>query len=403
MLVRLSWRNIWRNSLRSAVIMTAIALGLAAGIFAIAMYNGMTKQMLQNAFATSLSHVRIQHPKLMESYDIKLYFSDIDNMIHTLKNQSQIKAFATRTIASAMLASSEKSIGIQAIGISPDDEKNITTISECLIHGKYFQDMKRNPILISEKIAQELNLKVRSKTVLTIQDVSGNITNSAFRVVGIFKTSDAGFDKATVFVQKQDLQKIIGLENAIHEIVVIAHKVEEISQISEALKAKILSQKIETWNEIRPELASMKEISALTNGILLGIILFALAFGILNTMLMAIYERTKEIGVLMAVGMNPSKIFIMILLETFFLAIFGAFIGVILSLISVSYYQKVGINLEQFSEGFEQFGMSTLLYPTVEPEFYLQLAIMVFITALLSALYPAWRAVKLNPVSAIRG
>jgi len=403
MLGRLSWRNIWRNTLRSTVIMVAIALGLTGGVFAVAMFNGMTAQMVNNALETSTPHIRIQHPQFSDNYDLKLHLSNINKIEKELENSPHLKAFSTRTIASVMIASPEKSVGVQAIGIDPEAEKKISIISESLQDGKYFEGMKRNPILISQKIAKELKLKVRSKIVLTVQDIHGDITNVVFRVVGIYKTVDSGFDGITVFVRKKDLQQTIGVPEAIHEIAIKLDKLENISTISEDLTLKFLISKVDDWTKIRPELASMSEMTQVSNTILLVIILFALAFGILNTMLMALYERTKEIGVLMAVGMNKSSIFIMIVLETFLLSIFGALSGVLLSLGLVSYFQHTGINLQQFSDGFEQFGMSTLLYPTIEPAFYGQLAGMVFLTALLSALYPAWRALKLNPISAIRG
>jgi ABC-type antimicrobial peptide transport system permease subunit len=171
--------------------------------------------------------------------------------------------------------------------------------------------------------------------------------------------------------------------------------------VSAHLSALFPHQKVESWRDLSPVLVFMEQWMASSLKVLIVIIMAALAFGIINTMLMAVLERIRELGVLMALGMKRSRIFLMIMLETIFLSIVGGPLGLLAGFVTISWLGKRGIDLTEYSEGLEAIGYSSVLYPALSYQDYGLIVAGVLITALVASVYPAWKAVRLNPVEAI--
>lgn len=405
MIAAISWRNIWRNRWRSAVIILAITAGLTGGIFTVAMYNGMTEQKLRTAVDTQTAHLQVHAPGFQQNKDIRLFLENADAVVKTLEGEPSFAAVSRRLVAMGMAASPNANSGVLLNGIHPDKERAISTIYQSIVAGDYFENEKRNQILISSRTAKKLKIELNGKVVITLQDINGEIVGAAFRVTGIFRTTHSMFDESNVFVRKQDLERILSMDGRVNEIAVRLDDIENAPEVQERMQQTFSADvaDIQSWRDIQPELAYINDASWQINYLVLIIILLALAFGILNTMLMAIFERVKEIGVLMAVGMSKGRIFMMIILETIFLSLTGAALGMILSAVIVSWTNRSGINLSMFAQGLESFGISSIIYPALEPRFYGTLAIMVIVAAMLSALYPAIKALRLKPVEAIHG
>ncbi|MEH0156725.1 FtsX-like permease family protein [Limibacter armeniacum] len=401
MLAKLSWRNVWRNKPRSILIMFGIAFGIAAGVFALAMSNGIVQQRLREAIETETSHIQIHTPDFIEEQRLKAFLPN-ESQVTGVLEKNKVEAFSERTVVSGMLASANGNAGVQINGIVPEDEVKVTIIHQKLLEGDYFKKHKKNSVLISAETARKMKLKLRSKVVLTMQDINGELVGGAFRVVGIFKTNNTAYDKGNVFVLRNDLQRLVVLPE-IHEVAIKVSDVEQVPMLVSQLKAELPSLKVQSWKEVQPELAYFSESTVLTNMIVLGIIMVALAFGILNTMLMAIFERVQEIGVLMAVGMARWRIFLMIVLETVYLGIVGGVVGSVVSYLLVTFYNHKGIDLSQFSQGFNAIGFGSMVYPEVGNDLYIVIGFLVVITALLASIYPARKALSLKPNEAIRG
>ena len=214
------------------------------------------------------------------------------------------------------------------------------------------------------------------------------------------KSSSLKINGLYVFVKQEDLWKILGIGKEVHEIAVVTEPLIEEAVIVEKYNS-LNSDLAETWREIAPELALMQEMYGSMLYVLLVIIMLALVFGIVNTMLMAVLERFKELGMLMAVGMTKTRVFTMVLCETIYLGVIAAPFGLLAGWLTISYYTSVGVDLSNYSEGLEAFGYSSILYPYVEGSAYLTVTIGVIVTAFVGAIYPAWKAVTLSPVEAL--
>ncbi len=403
MLFKISWRNIWRNPTRSFVVIGAIIVGVWSVIFLASVAAGMMDSYVESAIDNEISHIQIHHPEFIKEKESRYYLEDIDQLIEKAASTEGVSAVSARSLTNAMIASGKSTRGIRVAGIIPDLEKKVTGISEKITEGEYLNDQGKNPVLVSKVIAQKLNLKMRSKVVLTMQTLEGEITAGAFRVAGIFESGNNMYDETIVFVRFGDLNRILGKENIGHELAIRVESLSLLDTTQVMLQQAMPDQLVQTYKEISPELELFQSQIGNAAKIYMFIFMLALIFGIVNTMLMTVLERVRELGMLMSVGMNKGKVFLMIVLETLLLALIAAPIGLGIGYLTTSYFSKTGINLSVFSsEGMKQFGMSTFIYPTVEPSIYVNLAVAVAITAIIASIYPALKAIRLRPVEAIR-
>lgn len=243
-----------------------------------------------------------------------------------------------------------------------------------------------------------------SRVILSFLDVNGNQTGAAYRICGIFRTNNDLFEATSVFVPMEELRRLTGLEDGVyHRFIARLEENDMTDRVTPVLKEALPGLEVMNWKEIQVDLAMIADYINQIYAIFMVLILAALSFGIVNTMLMAVLERTRELGMLSAVGMNRRRIFLMIMLESVFLSVVGGFTGMAVSGIVIGITNHTGINLVKYSEGLEAFGYSAHLYPTVGADFFIILTVLIVITGILSAVYPARKALQLNPVEALRG
>ena len=403
MIIAVAWRNIWRSKTRSSVIIIAICLGLASGIFYMAFYQGMVDQRINTAIKTEASHIQIHHKEYLNNPDKKFIITNSDSVTKVIHSVEGVKATSSRIIMNTMIQSPATSSGVKVTGVVPEDEKQVTNLCNRLIEGTYFEEGKRNPIVIGKKLAEKLKIKIKSKVVITLQDMEGNMTGASFKVEGIFETSNTAFDENCVFVRKDDLSRVMAMNtNASHEIAVLLDNNEALDTVDHALKTKLSDLDVKTWREIMPDVSLVESSFGLTMMIFIGVILLALLFGIINTMLMAVLERTKELGMLMAIGMNRIRVFMMILLETVMLSLVGGVFGIVLGWLLNLYFGVKGIDLGTWSTAYKSMGFDTLVYTKLSMSVTFEIAVMVVVTGIIAAIYPAMKALKLKPAEAVR-
>jgi putative ABC transport system permease protein len=402
MLTKIASRNIWRSKKRSLIIITAVSIGLWAGIFMMAFYNGMIEQRVTSAITSELSHIQLHHSEFRKEYELKHHLPKGKKMLEIIRNDNTVKATSARIIIKGMIASPSGSSGITINGIIPELEQQLTNLKGKIIKGNYFNPKKNNEIIVSEKLRKKLNLNLNKKTILTFQDKNGNLASAAFRIQAIYKTINAPYDDSNVFVKINDIDSLAGIPNEVNEIAVLLQSSKSLNETQSEFKQEFPGTEIMNWMEIAPELRLTVSVGDQMVFIFMGIILLALAFGIVNTMMMAVLERTREIGMLLALGMNKFKIFMMILLETFFLILAGCPIGILLGFLSIGISQKTGIDLSNYSEVYSSFGYSSIIYPSLTVRQFEIIMLLVVITAIFSALLPARRALQLNPAESLK-
>lgn len=407
MIFLMAWRNIWRSRTRTLVVIGAIALGVWAALFMSAFATGMMNSYIDNAIEQVVSHIQLHHPDFQQDKDVKFRIEDPESVKTTLLKDPEVKAISVRSLTNGMIASSQTTRGVQINGVDPEMEKAIRGLDQMVVEGEYFGESRGNQILVGAHLAEKLKVDVRKKVVLTFQDLDGNITSAAFRIAGLFKTQNKPFDESQVFIKRDDLNRLLQANGAradeliVHEIAVLLNDVEEVDPTAGRWKTALPQLEVQTYREISPDLqlyeGQMKNISI----IYLSVIMLALLFGIINTMLMAVLERYRELGMLMAIGMNKGRVFSMIVLETLMLCLVAAPVGLFLGWSTITYLGNRGLDLSSYGNTMELYGMSKIVYLGVDPIVYWQVPVGVALTALIAAIYPALKAIRLRPVDAI--
>lgn len=473
MITSISWKNVWRNKHRSLIVIIAVTLGTVAGVFVAGLMKGWSDQRVNAAIYTEASHIQIQNPEYLNNEEISFTIKDYDAVKQFLDKQPNITNYTSRTKVVAMAATSRGNTGVTLKGINLEEEKKISNVYEFIVKdgGSYFDVSHQNPIVISDKTAEQLRIKtfrittelidslkilevpenvlkvakeyearrfysktkfrkafekglsksearkygalitelaksyqIRSKIVFTFTDMHGEMTYQSYRVCGIYKTSNTVFDAQNAYVLQNDLAKAAGFgPSDYHEIAVLVN-LETSSEKTEqiAISTKFSDTNVMTWRELAPDAAMIADIMDVYYFIIMGIIFLALAFGIVNTMLMAIMERIKELGMLMAIGMSKKKVFWMIMLETVFLTLSGSVIGMALGALILKITGYTGLDFSSVGEGFEAVGFAAVVYPNIEWSFFFAIIVLVILVGVLSSIAPARKALKLKPIEALR-
>ena len=407
MILKLAWRNIWRNRTRSFVILIAITLGIIASLFLDAFAQGMVKSFIENSIEKVTSHIQIHGDGYLIDEDIKNHIPQADKINDELRNSAEVRSHSSRTIVNAMISSSRTSQNIKIKAIDLEDETSVTDIHQQIKEGEFLSQDLRNKIFISTRLAERLSVKVGSKTVITFMDMDNEITAGLFRIIGLYDSSNNNFDEVNVFMMKKDLMNTMdpaGEMSTIpqHEIAILLKEKDNIENVLSTLKRDYPDLDIQPYDEIAPELGLYESQMDFITWFYFIIIMFALIFGIINTMLMAVLDRYKEFGVLMAVGLGKTKLFFLVMVETIMLCLVAAPLGMFMGYIIISFFSKRGIDLSMWSEMLEEYGMLSMVYPELNSLSFYRLTAILIITAIIAALYPSLKAIRLNPLEAIR-
>jgi len=403
MLLKIAWRNIWRNRQRSIVMIIAITVGLWGGLMTTGIMLGLIDQRFKTSIEQHISHIQMHHPDFLIDQSVKHYIPDWDIIQKKLQEDEQVKAFAGRTMVNAMLGTANLTTGIQVIGIDPAMETVTTSLDERILDGSYFNQEMRNPMLIGKRLADKVKAKPGSRIVLTFQDIHGELTAVNFRVTGIFQTANSVWDEQNIFVLQDDINNYIGYDEQVNVIHILLDDHLKSFDFADDYSNAYPNLEVRTWADISPELSYLNEMSSMMMFIILTIILLALAFGLLNTMLMSVFERVNELGMLMAIGMNKKRVFTMIMLETIFLSMCGAAGGILIAWATIKPLNKMGLNLAAVGgDSLSEFGFEAIVYPQLDTASFINLTVLVVLCAVLTAIYPARKALKLQPAEAVK-
>lgn len=404
MLIKIAWRNVWRSKLRSLVVIAMIFVGIWAGVFVLGFSFGLNNERARGTIDNMLSHGQVHNPEFLEEDESINYFIDDAQAVFSYLDTAQaIRSYSARLVVNAMAATASKSTGVQVRGIDKDMEASVTNMYTKMVDGSYLEGSKKNGVIIGEKLAEDLKVGLKSKVVFTFQDVNNEIVSARFKVVGIFKSISSTYDGHTVFASIADVQRLISsADDKYHEIAYMLHDAEASKVTAAQMQKHFAQSKIRAWQEVSPELGYADEMMASMLYIIISIILLAMAFGILNTMLMAVLERQNELGMLLSVGMNKLKVFLMIMYETIFLALIGGPLGIGLGYLTIVYFGNVGIDMSMYADGLESLGMAPVVYTELDFHYIINITGMVIFAAFISAIVPGYRALRLNPAEAVR-
>ena len=403
-LIKLAWKNILRNKRRTIIAATAISIGLAALIFVDAYMIGMKENMIKTATASFIGDAQIHQEGFRDEQEVTLTIQEVETITRKLAKESIVQYFTRRTFAFGMIRSAANmNSGVMLVGIFPGTERFLSQIDDAIIEGNYFEGNNENDIVIGSKLAEILEVELGDKVPVTVsQAYGGEFSQVGFRISGIFKFADEGMNSGMVFVRINKAQEMLGIGNDVHEIA-IKFTSTEISLDKELAfwdTYDIHGNEIVSWIDILPQINTLFQISKYSKYIMGSILFIVVAFGIINTLFMSLYERMFEFGVLRAVGTRPFGMARLVIFEAGALAVVSIVIGVILGGILTGILAHYGLNFT----GIEMMGVTIqeYIYPVLAVEQFIQYPISVFIFTIIAGLYPAWHVAKMSPVDAMR-
>ncbi|OGU53956.1 MAG: hypothetical protein A2V66_08520 [Ignavibacteria bacterium RBG_13_36_8] len=402
MLLRLAWRNIWRNKRRSLIVMGSVIIGVISIIFMDGFGVGWMNQMLFNQISLNTSHVQIHKTGFNDNKVIQNYILDYPAVENVLKGNPNIVYYSKRAITFGLLSSASNSSGVYVYGIIPEAEQNVSMIKKSIIEGKYLSGDDRE-VIMGTKLAEKLGVTLGDKVVVMVNTPDGSIGSDVFRIVGMFKTPSSEYDKAYIYVNLSNAQRMMEIGDEIYEYAIIANDYHNAGLVRDQILSKLDKRyEVFSYTDLLPMLVMQMDMMDEYMGIFYFIIGLAMIFGIINVMLMAVFERIHEFGVLMSIGMKNRKLFTMVVYEALILGIIGTIAGLILGIIIMYPMTIYGINFGDFASSLDSLGIGAIIYPELVLEKLITTFIIIPFMVALGAVYPAVKAIKLEPVYALR-
>ena len=383
------------------IVLTAIVVGMVLLLLTESYMAGMLKQMLEDQIGSHVAHVQIHKKGFNDNKIVQNSITDISSVEGSLGRNSAIAAFSRRVQTYGIASSASNSSGVLMIGVDAQQESRITKIRSWVQEGEYLSGKDRE-IVIGRALAERLGVTLGDKIVLMATALDGQVGSDVFRIVGLYAGSSSDFDKAFVYVPIRNAQRVLAMGDRVSEFVLLAANIARVPQLSKDLAAVVGEEyEVTNYKEVLPALMAIIEVADKSMGIYYFIIGVATIFGIINTLLMSVFERIREFGVLMAMGMKNGTVFAMIMLEALILGVVGTIIGLIVGFAVYLPYWHYGLNLSAFAEGLSWIGASTIVYPLLTSEALVRIVLIIPFISVLAALYPATKAIRLVPVRAI--
>jgi ABC-type lipoprotein release transport system permease subunit len=397
----LAWRNLWRNHRRTIVMVSAITIAVWAMIFMTALMRGMVNDMIRDGIRALPGHVQVHHPEFRDDPSILNLIPASDSSLTGTFLQAGLEGWSSRVRVPAIISSERESRGVTLVGIDPLLEQTLDAVGNDIVEGRYLEDVSDGGVVIGRKLADRLDTEVGKRVVIMSQDPDNDIADRGYRVVGLFKANLEQQEEAFVFAGKATVQKMLGIENRVTEVVVVAEDFRHLEELTD-LVVTLAGEDVEVlpWQELDKYLGTMLKVMDGFVLIWLIVIFLALSFGLVNTLVMAVFERVREIGLMLALGMRPSNILSQIIVESGLLLVIGLVLGNVLAYASIVPLRD-GIDVSAVAEGMEMFGYASVLYPAQELRDTIMANVVVLVLGFLASLSPAWRASRYDPIEAI--
>jgi ABC-type lipoprotein release transport system permease subunit len=401
-LLTIAWRNLWRNRTRTILTALTMGLGVAFCIFMNSWVGGFLKVMHEATVERNLGHLQIHHkdyPETMNPYDV---VPNAGAVIDALRADPDIEVVAPRIQAFAMYAGADNEAASGSfVGVDVAAEAALTEMNKRVIDGRWLS--AKGETVIGHTLADKLDLKVGGKLLVVVNSLDGSIGNQVYPVVGIYKVGTVERDAGAMF-SLETAQELFVMGDGVHELVVLARSEHILAQVQERAQKDRADLAVRTWYEISPETKQMEDITLISSLVFVIIIMMLTGFMIINTLLMSVYERTRELGLLASMGLPPKSVMRLILIESGLLGLISSAVGLGLGLLGHLLLITKGIPMEvKEGEGFVLNGV--VLDPVIHGHLDLiQVVIplvVVIIVSLLAGIWPARRAVKLDPVTAL--
>lgn len=404
--LRLAWRNVWRNRRRTGLTLAATVFAVVLVVFFVAMAAGLHEKMIEDAVRLQSGHVAAAGRGYFEERSLD-HFVDLDpTLVRELDQAEGVRGWAPRVVAFGLLSLETDARGVGVLGVDPEREASVTTLAERIKRGHFVSNDVPFGIVLGQRLADNLGADLGDELLLFSQAYSLETAYDLFTVVGIMKLPDINMDRSLALISLKDAQAFFAYEGRASEVAVLARDAAAAPAVAASLRATLdggAAVDVRTWDKLMPELVQFIFIDDASMYILLVILIVVVGFGILNTILMSVLERTRELGVLLALGLRPAAVFRLVYVESLLLASVGLLIGLAIGIPLVLWFQAHPIPLGgDLAQATELFGMEPVMTWKLKPLNPIGSCITILGVAALAAFYPALKAARGRPVDALR-
>lgn len=406
LLSAMGWRNLWRNPRRTGITFIAITLGVWSMITLASLMDAWAASTFDASIKTLLGHGQIHAPLYMDDPSIEHRFKmltpeqDRAKHISQIMQQQGISDWAARINVPAIVQSERESAPVSLVGIMPDRELSLSFVATAVKQGKFLEHNNDNGIILGKKLSQRLRTGLNKRIVLMSQDSDGFIAERGFRVTGIFEADQKTTESQYVFVSLEQAQRLLNVQNEISEVSFMLHDIDRLPTMIDILREQLPHLNVQSWYELEPFTLAILDMTDGSIAIWTVTMFILVALGLINTLLMAVFERTREFGLLQALGLRPRFILLQVLIESIFLIGLGVVAGLLTAALTIQLFDQ-GLDLGALAEGATTFGAGRVLYPLIDWLQALTICLFVWFTGIFVSLYPAWHAAREVPVAMI--
>lgn len=399
---KIAFRNIFRQKRRTILTMLTMFGGFVLSALSIGYADGSYSYIIDLFTHNRLGQIQVHKGNYLDRPSLYKTIENYQSVGDTIAGVQRVESWAPRLYAAGLASLGDQTAGVQVVGIDPDRENAATNFSKKVINGRYLSENPKHEVMLGKGLARLLNADVGDTTVILSQAADGSIANDLYKVVGITDRGDEMENRTSYYLDLQEAQELFVLPNQVHEIIVMADNIHHLDRLATTISNTLQNKSLEVkpWMEFAKTFYQAMQADLQGMWVMLLVIILIVAIGVLNTVLMSILERTREYGVLRAIGTRPFEIFRMVIYEVTIIAVFSVIIATLVSM-AINYY--VGINGIALSSPFNWGGMQVShLYTTVSPRSVYLPAITVIITSLIVSIFPAMKAARIAPAQAMR-
>lgn len=400
----LAWRNIWRHPRRTLLTMLAIAFGAGLLVFSIGLQLGQYDLMIQNAVRVYQGLLQVQKKGYHDDPEIRASIPAIENLAEQLRQQSGLDSITARANGFALLSSEKRTYGAMVVGVQPEYEKNVSSLPGVIKQGRYLTSDSAQELVMGLSLARNMQLDIGDEVTLMGSGRDGSIAASILPVVGFYESGAREMDRNLVQMPLKAFQDIFSMQQQGHAIVIYHENIKQQSKLHNQFEQWLAGHDdlaVLTWDEVQPGVKQMIELDYASGWLMYIVLVAVIVFSILNTFLMSVLERTREFGIMLALGYTPFNIGRLVMQEALILTLLGLLAGTLIGLAINYYYYVYGLTFEGMEEIASMYNMPAVIRPQISFNSVLTGPIVILIFTLLAALYPASRIRKLQPVEAM--
>ena len=401
---KLAWRNLWRNWRRTVIALVAIILGVILLLFFDGILAGSDQTIFGNAVRLYGGNIQIHAPGYLDKASSQplLPLDDADAVLQTVLVQPDVMAAARRINTGGLVSSRKGSYPVMITAIEPDVEAPISLQAENISQGRFLQPDDEDNIVIGQGLADLLHVGLGDRLTLVGRAKNETMRQRTMTVVGIYDLGMPDAEKMAVLITLSEAQSLYNLRDQATEVAVFLEQVGQEDKIAPTLQSALPNYEVDSWQTLRPEIEQTLQVKMAFTSIFGIVLVFIAAIGILNIMMMAVFERTREMGVLAALGMKSRQIMGLYVLEGAFIGVVGAAVGLALGVALNLWLGQVGFDIS-YASGMGEISalMGTRIYPSLSLDKVISRGILVIVAATLASLYPAWQAARQEPVKAL--